>query len=141
MNGKLIRSRPLYVAFAQRKEDRRTKLQVPLCFLFFFFLFWRIILWIISFFASVFSFAFIFLKKTFHMLHFICLSGTVCNDASNADGSTSSGPTDAYVPSWFGTANFLWLSTPIYSTSGIPVLLLSFTTVFVLINDTLFASS
>lgn len=28
MNGKLIRSRPLYVAFAQRKEDRRNKLQV-----------------------------------------------------------------------------------------------------------------
>jgi hypothetical protein len=111
------------------------------CVFSFFFLFWCIILWIISFFASVFSFAFIFLKKTFHMLHFICLSGTVCNDASNADGSTSSGPTDAYVPSWFGTANFLWLSTPIYSTSGIPVLLLSFTTVFVLINDTLFASS
>ncbi|XP_078171366.1 polyadenylate-binding protein 2-like isoform X2 [Carex rostrata] len=27
MNGKLIRNRPLYVAFAQRKEDRRARLQ------------------------------------------------------------------------------------------------------------------
>jgi hypothetical protein len=53
------------------------------------------------------------------MLHFICLSGTVCDDASNANGSTSSGPTDAHVPSWHGTANFLWSPTPFYSTAGI----------------------
>jgi len=28
MNGKMIVSKPLYVALAQRKEDRRAKLQV-----------------------------------------------------------------------------------------------------------------
>lgn len=32
MNGKLIRNRPLYVAFAQRKEDRRARLQVTFVF-------------------------------------------------------------------------------------------------------------
>jgi hypothetical protein len=28
MNGKMVVSKPLYVALAQRKEDRRAKLQV-----------------------------------------------------------------------------------------------------------------
>lgn len=30
MNGKMIASKPLYVALAQRKEDRRARLQVSL---------------------------------------------------------------------------------------------------------------
>lgn len=30
MNGNMVGSKPLYVAFAQRKEDRRARLQVLL---------------------------------------------------------------------------------------------------------------
>lgn len=32
MNGKMIVSKPLYVALAQRKEDRKARLQVCLCY-------------------------------------------------------------------------------------------------------------
>jgi len=37
MNGKMIAGKPLYVALAQRKEERRARLQVTLCLKFVFF--------------------------------------------------------------------------------------------------------
>jgi hypothetical protein len=41
MNGKMVVSKPLYVALAQRKEDRKAKLQVLLFSFSFFFSFFN----------------------------------------------------------------------------------------------------
>lgn len=59
MNGKMVVSKPLYVALAQRKEDRRARLQV--CFV------------KLSYFSYLSSFGMQYLRSA-EMIFFNCLS-------------------------------------------------------------------